>query len=178
VRLKTISGLAFCLFVFIRVSVAAPPDDVCSLPGSLQREIAAKYPGTELVTLSALDDDDKGFFQKDHGDACPGFTTVDFYGDGKPTLALILIARDDTKKKTELLVAHEVGEKWKTSILDMAAGASVPVVWKLPPGHYRDVYGKKEIRATRPVIVFTGYESWSILYAWTGSRAIKIWLQD
>ena len=103
---------------------------------------------------------------------------VDFYGDGKPTLALILIAKVDTKKKTELLVAHEVGGKWKTSILDTADGAPVPVVWNQPPGQYRDVYGKKEIRSTRSVIVFTSYESWSILYAWTGSQVMKIWLQD
>lgn len=177
-RLKAIPGLAFCLFVFVKVAVAAPPSDACSLPDSLQREISAKYPGSQLVTLSSLDADDKGFFQKDHGDACPGFAKVDFYGDGKPTLALVLIAKSDAKGKAKLVVAHQVGEQWKTVLLDTADGAPVPVVWSQPPGQYRDVYGKKEIRATKPVIVFTGYESWSILYAWTGSRATKIWLQD
>lgn len=62
--------------------------------------------------------------------------------------------------------------------MDTADGAPAPVVWSQPAGEYRDVYGKKEIRATRPVIVFTGYESWSILYAWTGSKVTKIWLRD
>lgn len=177
-RLKAISGLAFCLLVFVKVAVAAPSGDTCNLPQDLQHEIAAKYPGAGLVTLPDLDADDKGFFQKDHGDACPGLTKVDFYGDGKPTLALVLIAKTDTKGKARLVVAHEVAGRWHTTVLDTADGAPVPVVWSQPPGHYTDVYGKKEIRATKPVIVFTGYESWSILYAWTGSRVAKIWLQD
>jgi hypothetical protein len=175
---RLISGLAFCLLVFAKVAAAAPSGDTCNLPQDLQREVAAKYPGAELVTLSDLDVDDKGFFQKDHGDACPGLTKVDFYGDGLPTLALVLIAKGDAKRKAKLVVAHEVSGQWKTVLLDSADGAPVPVVWSQPPGHYTDIYGKKEIRATKPIIVFTGYESWSILYAWTGRRATKIWLMD
>lgn len=171
-------ALAFCLFVLVKVAVAAPPGDTCNLPQDLQREIAAKYPGAKPISLSDLEADDKGFFQKDHGDACPGLAKVDFYGDGKPTLALVLIAKSGAKGKAKLVVAHQVGGQWKTALLDSADGAPVPVVWSQPPGQYRDVYGKKEIRATKPVIVFTGYESWSILYAWTGSRVTKIWLQD
>ncbi|MGA9594450.1 MAG: hypothetical protein WBS18_15230, partial [Candidatus Acidiferrales bacterium] len=61
--------------------------------------------------------------------------------------------------------------------LDTAKG-SVPVVWSQPPGEYRDVYGKKTIRATNQVIVFCGYESWAILYAWTGKEVEKIWISD
>lgn len=177
-HLKSIPAMALCLFVLARAAVAAPLDNACKLPESLQRKIASGYPGTVLVTLSALDADNKGFFEKDHGDTCPGLTKVDFYGDGEPTLALVLIAKSDTKEKAKLVVAHQVGGQWQTVLLDSADGAPVPVVWSQPPGQYRDVYGKKEIRATRPVIVFTGYESWSILYAWTGSRVTKIWLQD
>jgi hypothetical protein len=178
VRLKAIPGLVFCLFVFVKVAVAAPPGDICNLPLDLRREVKANYPGANLVTLSDLGADDKGFFQKDHGYACPGLTKVDFYGDGKPTLALVLIAKSDAKRKAKLIVAHQVDGEWKTVLLDTADGEPVPVLWSQSPGRYRDVYGKKEIRATRPVIVFTGYESWSVLYAWTGTRVTKIWLQD
>jgi len=78
----------------------------------------------------------------------------------------------------KLVVAQQVGGHWETTVLDTADGAPVPVVWSQLPGQYPDVYGKNEIRATKPVIVFTGYESWSILYAWTGSGVTKIWLQD
>lgn len=178
VRLRAIPILAFCLFGLARVTSAPPQGDTCKLPAVLQHDVAVKYPGAELVTLSALDADDRGFFQKDHGDACPGLTKVNFYGDAKPTLALVLIARSDTKQTEKLVVAHRVGGRWKTTLLDTAEGAPVPVVWSQPPGHYTDIYGKKEIRAAKPVIVFTGYEGWSILYAWTGRRVTKIWLMD
>jgi hypothetical protein len=172
-----ISAVSFCLFAFVQVAAAAPPNDACDLPQDLQQEIVSKYPGAKLVTLTDLGEDDRGFFQKDHDNSCPGLVRVDFYGDGKPTLALVLTAKDGAKEKAELVVAHQAGESWEIALLDTAEGP-VPVVWSQPPGEYRDVYGKKTIRATRPVIVFCGYESWAILYAWTGNKVAKIWLSD
>jgi len=176
--LKAIPALAFCLSVFIKVTVAAPPGDTCNLPQDLQREIAAEYPGAKLVTLSNLSADDRRFFQKDHGDACPGLVRADFYGDNKLTVALVLVTKVGAKDKAELVMAHQVGGHWKTRVLDDADGAPVPVVWSQPPGQYRDVYGKTEIRATKPVIVFAGYESWAIVYAWTGKSVAKVWIAD
>jgi len=137
-----------CLFVFVQVAAAAPQNGECDLPRALQPEIASKYPGLKLVTLSDLQEDDREFFQKDHGNSCPGLVKVDFYGDAKPTLALVLISKESSK----LIVARQVGENWRTTVLGKG-GASVPVVWSLPPGKYTDVYGQKSIRATRPVIV-------------------------
>jgi len=178
VRPKAFLRSAFSLLFFVELAVAAPPPDTCNLPQDLQHEVAGKYPDAKIVTLSDLDAEHKEFFQKDHGDHCPGLINVDFYGDGKPTLALVLITRTDVKEKAKLVVAHLVAARWRTTILDTADGVPVPVVWSQPPGHYTDVYGKKQIQATKPVIVFTGYESWSILYAWTGDRIGKIWLRD
>jgi hypothetical protein len=179
VRLKAIPGLVFCLFVFVKVAVAAPPGDVCSLPDDLQHELATRYPGARVIGLSDLEEDDRGFFQKDHRDSCPGLVKVDFYGDGKPTLALALTKKNGKTDQTELVVAHRVGEQWRVAVLG-TGGASpyAPVVWSQPPGQYQDIDGRKTVRSTRPVIVFSKYESWAILYAWTGSRVTKIWLQD
>jgi hypothetical protein len=172
-------ALGFCLLASIQLAAAAAsPNGACDLPQGLQREIAAKYPGTKLVGLSDLEEDDRGFFQKDHGDACPGLVKVDFYGDGEPTFALVL-TNARAKEHTELVVAHEVRERWAVNALDSGNPSPyAPVVWSQPAGEYRDVYGNKTIRAIRPVIVFCKYESWALLYAWTGSRVTKIWLQD
>src|SRR5260221_7536438 len=89
VRLKSvaISTVSLCLFAFVQVTAAAPPNNACDLPQDLQREVAAKYPGEKLVSLSDLGEDDRGFFQRDHEHACPSMVKVDFYGDGKPSLA-------------------------------------------------------------------------------------------
>ncbi|MFZ3201516.1 MAG: hypothetical protein WA175_10250 [Candidatus Acidiferrales bacterium] len=174
-----IPAVAFFLHIFIQIAFAAPPNNVCDLPQDLQREVATKYPGAKVVGLSELEEDDRKFFQKDHGDACPGLVKVDFYGDGKPTLALVLTKTGGAKEHTELVVAHRVEERWIMTDLDAGDPSPyAPAVWSQPPGEYHDIYGNKTIRATRPVIVFCKYESWAILYAWTGNRVTKIWLSD
>jgi len=119
----------------------------------------------------------KDSFRRITATVAPGLVRVDFYGDGNPTWALVLIASDGQKKENRLVVAREAGKGWGISLLDTASGPA-PVVWRQPPGEYRDVYGEKTIRATHPVIVFAGYESWAIVYAWTGKLVQKIWLAD
>ena len=180
-RATQISGNLGNRMLSIRVSPgrsSGPSNDACALPKDLQREVASKYPGKKVVTLADLQDDDKEFFQKDHNDSCPGLVKVDFYGDGKPTLALVLTGNGKGKDSSVLVVAHQVEAAWNISTL-ATGGPTVPVVWSLPPGEYRDVCGNKTIRATRPVIVFTKYESWGILYAWTNNHKVtKVWLSD
>jgi hypothetical protein len=169
--------VASCLLASVRVAIAAPTTDSCNLPQTLQREVVKKYPGTRLVTLQDLARDDRGLFQKDHGNGCPGLVNVDFYGDGKPTFALVLIANGGATESAKLVVAHELDRKWDTVLVDTSE-SSIPVVWSQGPGEYEDVYGEKKNRATRPVIVFCEYNAWAIVYAWTGSRVDKIWLRD
>ena len=95
-----------CLFVLVQVAAAGPSNDACDLPNDLQHKVASKYPGKKVVTLADLQDDDKGFFQKDHNNSCPGLVKVDFYGDGKPTLALVLIGNGEGKDSSVLVVAR------------------------------------------------------------------------
>jgi hypothetical protein len=177
-RLKaTVLVVATWLLASVRVAIAAPTTDPCNLPRTLQREVVNQYPGARVVTLQDLAEDDRGLFQKDHGNDCPGLVNVNFYGDGKPTFALVLIVNGHTTESAKLVVAHELARKWETVLIDTAE-SSIPVVWSQGPGEYEDVYGEKKIRATRPVIVFCEYNAWAIVYAWTGSRVDKIWLRD
>jgi len=161
---------------FSHSSLAATGDDAkCALPDHLQREVAQRYPGSHIVAISDLGNDDKALFAKEHGDACPGVSRVDFYGNGQPTLAISLVS--NSEKKAILIAAHQVSDSWIVTQIDTADSA-IPVVWNDNPGEYTDVYGKKKIHAARPVIVWCAYESWAILYAWTGSRVSKIWISD
>jgi len=165
------------LFNFPRPGFAAPQNDACNLPPDLQHEISRKYPGSKIVSLSDLYEDDRKLFQKEHGKDCPGLVKVDFYGDQKDTLALVLTTGEGANQKAELVVAHKIGENWKTTLLD-TAGLSAPVVWHQKPGKYEDIESGKVIRATRPVVVFCGYNSWAIVYAWTGKGVDKVWVAD
>lgn len=171
-----IFATAFWLFVLVQVAGARSSNDDCDLPKDLQRVVEGQYPGTKIVSLLDLGEDDSALFQKEHADSCPGLVKVDFYGDGKPTFALALTSKSQDNPRTKLVLAHQVGANWKVALLGKADGP-IPVVWSDKPGEYKGVYGKK-IRATRPVIVFCGYSSWAVLYAWTNNRVAKIWLRD
>jgi hypothetical protein len=163
--------------VFIQGAAARPSSDSCELPKDLQGLIASKYPETRLVGISDLNEADRRLFQKEHVGSCPGLVKVDFYGDGKPTLALSLTTKSQAEPKTYLVLAHSVDNDWKASLLETANGVPIPVVWSEKPGEYKGIYGKK-IHAARPVIVFCGYSSWAVLYAWMGNRIAKTWLAD
>ena len=169
--------VALYLFSINQVVVAAPSADRCILPVGLREQISKEYPDKRIVTIADLSDYNRKLFQKAHDGRCPGATKVNFYGDGKPTWAIALVWGDNPNRKAELLVAREMGVNWEIRSLDTTDGT--PVVWHEGPGKYEDMYDKKEtIAAANPVIVFTGYGSWSVLYAWTGKEVQKLQLSD
>lgn len=167
---------AVCLLTFLLVpSVAANAKKTCELSSELQHEISNNYPSSRVANTNDLTSDDKELFNKDHSGDCPGLVQVDFYGDGKPTVAIVLL--DASNKKAKLVIAHKI-TRWTIHELESTDIAPAPVVWSEKPGKYEDVYGKKALKARHPVVVFCGYESWSIVYAWTGGKVEKVWTSD
>lgn len=177
-RLKSIPNWVAGLFLLAanQVVVAAPSDARCIFPPGLRDEISQKYPGASLVTLADLDGHKRKLFQRDHGTTCPGLVKVNFYGDGIPTWALVLILGESPKRKAELVVARHLSDGWETRSLETTDGT--PVVWRNGPGKYQGIDGKKPIRTTKPVIVFVGYESWAVVYAWNGKEVEKVQISD
>lgn len=167
---------ALWLLALVQGAAAQSSNDACDLPKDLLSVVEGKYPGTKIVTLSDLNENYKQFFQKDHAGSCPGLAKVDFYGDGKPTFALALTMKSQVNLSTKLVLARKVRANWEVKTFDKADGP-VPVVWSDKPGEYKSVY-QHRIHATRPVIVFCGYSSWAVLYAWTSNRIAKLQLQD
>lgn len=175
--MRFVLAIAVTLYLFVANQMLfASPNDRCDLPSALRDEISKRYPGTRLVSLADLDEYQRKLFQKDQGSRCPGLVKVNFYGDGKPTWALVLISGESPKWKATLVVAHQVDKSWETRSLDTTDGT--PVVWREGPGKYDDLYGKKTIRAARPVIVFCGLESWAVVFAWTGKEVEKVQISD
>jgi hypothetical protein len=177
-RLKSVLLCVVGLYSFAanQTTAAAQSKSECALPPGLSDEIANRYPGTHPASLADLGDYAQKLYRKDFGTRCPGLVRVNFYGDGKPTWALLLIAKERHEQKPELVVARQTGNAWDIRSLDKADGAVA--VWREKPGKYEEVYGEKTIRATRPVILISDYGSFTILYAWTGKDVEKIWLSD
>ena len=148
----------------------------CVTPASLQTVISQRYPAFHIVTQQDLEAYDRKLFRHDFGARCPGLVQVNFYGDGTPTWAVVLISGDNPHRKAELVVAHRAALEWELRSLESTDGN--PVVWRDSPGKYDDVYGEKTIRAAYPVIVFVGYGSWAVLYSWTGKEVVDVQLSD
>jgi hypothetical protein len=177
-RAKSLLIVAVNIFLFAAEPLPAQPQGRCTLQASLRHEISKKYPTSTVVTLANLDQYDRKLFQKDHGNLCPGLVKVNFYGDGKPTWAVLLIPQEKSNGKAELIVTHRVGTRWEIRSLETTDASPVPVIWREGPGKYDDISDPKTIRATRPVIVLCGYEAWARLYAWTGREVEMIQISD
>jgi hypothetical protein len=169
--------LCAILAVFGAEMTIAQSQSACALPDGLKPLIASKFPSTHIVSLSDLNRDDQMLFQKEHDSNCPGLTRVDFYGDGKPTFALVLL-QAGSARNAKLVVAHQDQNQWQALLVDTADASMVPVLWSEKQGTYDDVYGEKTLKTTRPVVVLCRYEAWAILYAWTGKQVEKIWIAD
>jgi hypothetical protein len=174
--------LGFSLFLatlaFVPACPAAAPDS-CELPADLGPVLQRSFPNKKVVSLADLGKEDLELWEKDHGKSCPGLVQVDFYGDAKPTWAIVLFGADSKSVNgvtAVLVLAHKPETNWKIKTVETTNG--IPVVWKENPGKYTGLYQEKTIRASNPVIIFCGYESWAVLYAWTGSRITKTWLSD
>ena len=175
-KLSSVSLLLLCSFACANSVFATESTDECRLPAGLREEISKKFSHPKVMVLDDLSENDRNLFQKDHAGQCPGLVKMDFYGDGKPTWGLVIRTGEQTKRKAQLVIARKIADAWEVRPLETTDGT--PVVWSQRPGKYKDVYGQKTLRAAHPVIVFCGYESWAILYAWTGSAVDKVWLSD
>jgi len=170
------AAIVLWLLVLVLPALAQSQTNACLLPKALQDRVATKYPGAKVVTESDLNEDDRQFFQKDHHGACPGLVRVDFYGDRKPTFALELITRNEAGPKTKVVVARQIGGHWNF-VLVAELSEEAPLIWSDEPGDYEGVWGDK-LHASHSVIVWQGYESWAVLYAWNGRKIEHIQLVD
>ena len=102
--------------------------------------------------------------------------SVNFYGDGNPTYALVLIGGNNPKRRAELIVAHQVAGDWEIRSLDVTDGT--PVVWREGPGKYDGMSEPNTIRAKNPVVFFCGLESWAVVYVWNGKEVEKLQISD
>jgi hypothetical protein len=121
------SLLSFQITSATSMAQPASPTSSCALPSELNEEVAHKNPNAHIVELSDLNENDRELFQKDHKDRCPGLVRVDFYGDGNPTWAFILLGRVGTKQIAKLFIGRQSANKWEISAVDSADGPA-PVV--------------------------------------------------
>lgn len=176
-RLSVIAlgAVAICLSTFSNSRIAA--QESCDIPKVLSDALRGKYPELTVLRINDLPQSDRELFQKEHGQDCAGMTKVDFYGDGAPTWALVLVPSEKNGGSAKLILARKGSRGFEFSALD-SANQPTAVVWQAPSGTYSDLESDKTIRAKHQVLVFASYESWAIVYAWMDNHIGKVWLAD
>jgi hypothetical protein len=168
----------FCMSFLINVPAYAHGVSICNIPEIISQKVETAYLGYEVVKPKHLKKDDLKMFKKDHGNNCPGFIKVDFFGTGEPTYALLL--RNKQKKinyKLIVITKNKIRDDWE--IIELGEKIDdASVIWKEPPGEYEGVLDGKKIKAKYPVIILVGYESWAIVFSWTGHDVVKVWVSD
>ena len=157
-------------------SIKQPPHP-CTPPDDLGRLLHASYPGGKIVTFADLSKDEQDNFPKEAESRCPGFTAVDFYGDGNPTYAIELVWNLDKDPTTKLFIAHKPGNSWHLRVVDKADGP-VPVLLTAKSGEYESIYRDRKIVAAHPTVMLRGFGSFWIVYGWIDHRVQKVWLRD
>jgi len=92
----------------------APLGDPCDLPVDLRSVVFRKFPGTSVAHLTDLNEEDRKLYTGDHGAQCLGLASADFYGDGKPTWAMVLISREKLPRKAQL--HPRASDRWRLEI--------------------------------------------------------------
>jgi hypothetical protein len=139
----------------------------------LGEQLSKMYPSRKVVELRDLVLEDREWFQRAHGNECPGLVRIDFYGDGRPTWALALMAGHGPKAKADLVVAHQVDRNWEIVLLD-TADEPAPVVWSEPSGEYRRQDDSCDPSSDR----LCGLRELGNPLRWNGKRMQKTWLAD
>src|SRR2546425_25872 len=141
-RLNSLLICAVSAYLFAaNQAAAAQPRNQCVPPSGMSEAISKKYPGASIVTLADLEQYNRKLFQKGHGTRCPGLVKVNFYGDGKPTGAFLLVSGENPKRKAELVVVRLIDSRWEARTLETTDGT--PVVWSEGPGKYDGISDPK-----------------------------------
>jgi len=181
------SKTSLLLLILIVASLgyaSAKRTDPCggALPDSLRKAITVQYPDRKIVTLDMLTVIAEKIYLKDHKTGCPGVARVDFYGDRSEMYALVLTKEvKDTYISSLILGQRQRNREWRFSVIEPDVQDAPPVVFTLPPGEFVGTTSQQEQRtlaSKHEAIVFVGYESWSIVYVWTGDKVEKLWLSD
>jgi hypothetical protein len=89
--------------------------------------------------------DDLPVFKGNHPGLCPGVAAGNFYPKADSSFIVALIQRNDQNILLEktLLVTMRKNKTETAVVIPPAQVTALAVVWRVPPGHWRGLYGTK-----------------------------------
>ena len=127
----------------IAATQARAADCLSNLPESLRSTVEQDH--WKILSPFDLPTDDWKLWKNAHQGQCPGVAVGNFYPKTDSSFIVALIQGDDPKNLLEkiVLLTEKKGQLITEIVVNPIQTASLSVVWKLSPGHYAGVDGKR-----------------------------------
>jgi len=134
----TLLALLFSLGTHVRAE-----DCLSGLPDSLKSAVEQDH--WKILSPFDIPSTDWKLWKNAHQGQCPGVAAGNFFPKTNSSFVVALIQGDDPKNMLEkvVLVALKKDQPITEVVVSPAQAATLSVVWKLPPGHYAGVDGKR-----------------------------------
>src|SRR5260370_5030579 len=118
-------------------------DCLSGLPDSLRSSVEQDH--WKILSPFDIPSDDWKLWKNAHQGQCPGVAVGNFFPRTDSSFVVALIQGDDPKNLLEkvVLLTQKKGQAITEIVVNPVQAATLSVVWKLPPGHYAAVDGKR-----------------------------------
>jgi hypothetical protein len=141
-----LTNLAKAILIAMLVSVAAnvwAEDCLSGLPDSLKSAVEQDH--WKILSPFDIPTNDWKLWKNAHQGQCPGVAVGNFYPKTDSSFVVALIQGEDSKNLLEkvVLITEKKGQPVTEIVVNPVQAATLSLVWKLPPGHYAGVDGKR-----------------------------------
>ncbi|MEA2261455.1 MAG: hypothetical protein QOJ51_4280 [Acidobacteriaceae bacterium] len=118
-------------------------DCLSGLPDSLRSAVERDH--WKILSPFDIPSNDWKLWKNTHQGQCPGVAVGNFFPKTDSSFVVALIQGEDPKNLLEkvVLLTRKKGQPVTEIIVNPVQAASLSLVWKLPPGHYAGVDGKR-----------------------------------
>jgi hypothetical protein len=165
-------NLARWVLIATLFSVAAPAwaeDCLSGLPDSLRSSVEQDH--WKILSPFDIPSNDWKLWKNAHQGQCPGVAVGNFFPRTDSSFVVALIQGEDPKNLLEkvVLLTLKKNQTITEIIVNPVQAATLSVVWKLPPGHYAGVDGKRA-SISRDSFVFERVASSATQFYYQGSK--------
>src|SRR3977135_3635143 len=156
--------------LFLSLSTHSRAEDCLSgLPDSLKS--VAEQDNWKILSPFDIPTTDWKLWKNAHQGQCPGVAVGNFFPKTDSSFVVALIQGEDPKNLLEkvVLLTEKKGQTITEIIVNPVQVAGPSLVWKLPPGHYAGVDGKRAA-ISRDSFVFEKVASSATQFYYQGSK--------
>jgi hypothetical protein len=168
------SALVLLMTALTARTRAADPCPVSVLPKEIQTKLEKNYTDWQPEKLEHLYENDRELWSKAHPTDCPGIAVGHFELKTALSYAVLLISKPDRKRLGfRLIVFSRSGPsapyvshlvtKWNIGLLYQG---SDEVIATVPPGHYEEAIGRKDVHTDLDAILSETLEKDAAVYYW------------